>query len=119
MGQDRAVRLVEATPAIYSRIEGLGVSARVWDEVLYEMYPNAVGVPEALRWLVLDYRYLAFKKFDYERDGESDHDYIKGLMEQAQDVAERAKLQDNYPDDHCSDINSFVRLLDDAEDDLL
>jgi hypothetical protein len=87
MSDERLIGYIEDSPDIFKRVETLGVPARVWDEVIGEMFdlPAWSHLPGAFDQIWTDWHYLKGSQYEYARaDGVSDSDYVRGLLLQAE-----------------------------------
>jgi hypothetical protein len=87
VSEERRLGYIEDSPDIFKRIESLGVPARIWDEVIGEMFDLHAWshLPGAFDQIWTDWHYLKGREYDYTRaQGVSDRDYVRGLLLQAE-----------------------------------
>jgi hypothetical protein len=79
-------RTVSSNSFIYDQLKILGVSARVWDDVLEELFDEPFGnIPGPFGFLLVDLNgKIGPRRLDYSRpEGISDHDYVRKLLRQS------------------------------------
>jgi hypothetical protein len=77
---------VETYAEVYEPLRALGVPAPVWDEVLEEIFAAPFGeLPVPFQELLFELEVGKKASSDYLRsEGVSDHDYVRGILEQAE-----------------------------------
>jgi hypothetical protein len=73
-------------PFVYDQLKGLGVSARVWDDVLDELFDEPFGnIPGPFGFVLADLsEEIGPQRLDYSRpESISDHDYVRNLLRQS------------------------------------
>jgi hypothetical protein len=102
-------RTVSSNPLIYDQLKSLGVSARVWDDVLDELFDEPCGnIPGPFGFLLADLKgKIGPQRWDYTRpERSSDHEYVRGLLRQS---IEELSSDPHLPDDDGSDCDEALK----------
>jgi len=86
MTEEQKIGTVEKYETVYAPLRQFGIPARVWDEVLDEMFDLPVGqVPGPLQMVHSSAKTEIATLLDMfpRKEGVSDHDYVRGIMEDA------------------------------------
>jgi hypothetical protein len=106
---------VESYEHVYEPLRSLGVPARVWDEVLDEVFHEPFGVLALpLQELLFELEVGEKARADYPRaDGISDHDFVLSILQRAKAEfeskgADHARLMrdDSWDDDETLGIRT-------------
>ena len=101
-------RTVSSNPFIYDQLNGLGVGASVWDDVLDEFFEEPFGnIPGPFGFLLDDLNEkIGPRRVDYSRPGGiSDHEFVRRLLRQS---IEELSGDPELPDDDGSDCDKAI-----------
>jgi hypothetical protein len=94
---------IESCPTLYAKVESLGVPARVWDEVIGQMYKLKAwsDMPSGFGAIWMDWSLPQLRRYDYHRaEDVTDQEYVRGLLSQADAYfAENEMLHPNLADE--------------------
>lgn len=85
MSDERWIGPIEEHPGIYTWLKPFGVPASVWDEVAVELFGHPVGrIAPPFQLLIFSLETGRAKHEYYSReDGISDRDYVRWILESA------------------------------------
>lgn len=100
---------VSSNPFVYDQLKSLGVSARVWDDVLEEFFDEPCGnIPGPFGSLLADLNgKIGPQRWDYTRSERiSDHEYVRRLLKQS---IEELSSDPRLPGDDGSDCDEALK----------